>query len=163
MKANYRMSIGAKITRLLAAAKEFNVGRETLVVFLKGEGFDIDDTKQNPRITAEMYEALQGEYAQDKAVKRKSDSIELPKGSLLDSHNKSKEELSPSAKDKKIKKTQPTVVEPPVEKAIVPTEETKESTEKEKVVEEEVKDKEEIKEETPVEQIVEKESIYNTI
>jgi len=79
------MSLGTKNTpRLLAAAKEFNIGKETLIDFLKGKGFDIDGSKPNAKLSEEMYDALQEEFAQDKLAKRKSDAISLPKGSLLD-------------------------------------------------------------------------------
>ncbi len=101
----------------MAAAKEFNIGKETLVDFLKGKGFDIDATKPTAKLTEEMYASLQDEFAQDKAAKRKSDSIALPKGLSIDSLNKSQEQLDLSAKDKKeeksdYKKFNPVVEEP---------------------------------------------------
>ena len=34
--------------RLMAAAKEFNIGKETLVDFLVGKGFSKDDLNQPP-------------------------------------------------------------------------------------------------------------------
>lgn len=95
------MSIGTNTPRLLAAAKEFNIGKETLVDFLKGKGFDIDASKPTAKLTEEMYSSLQAEFAQDKAAKKKSESIALPKGSLIESLNKSQEQLDLSAKDKK--------------------------------------------------------------
>lgn len=99
------MSIGTNTPRLLAAAKEFNIGKETLVEFLKGKGFEIDASKPTAKLSEPMYEALQGEFASDKAVKRKSESIALPKGSLIESLNKSQEQLDITAKDKKEEKT----------------------------------------------------------
>jgi translation initiation factor IF-2 len=95
------MSIGTNTPRLLAAAKEFNIGKETLVEFLKGKGFEIDASKPTAKLTGEMYESLQNEFASDKAAKRKSDAIALPKGSLMESLNKSQEQLDITAKDKK--------------------------------------------------------------
>ncbi len=95
------MSIGTNTPRLLAAAKEFNIGKETLVEFLKGKGFEIDASKPTAKLTGEMYESLQNEFASDKAAKRKSDAIALPKGSLIESLNKSQEQLDITAKDKK--------------------------------------------------------------
>lgn len=100
------MSIGTNTPRLLAAAKEFNIGKETLVEFLKGKGFEIEANKPNTKLTGEMYDSLQAEFAQDKAAKRKSDSIALPKGSLIDNLNKSQEELDITAKDKKEEKVE---------------------------------------------------------
>jgi len=89
----------AKKTRILAAAKELNVGRETALEFLKKKGFEIDDSKPDPKISAEMYNALLEEYADDKAVKKKSDSIELPKGGGA-SKPSEKEEKAKAAKEK---------------------------------------------------------------
>lgn len=107
------MSIGTSNTpRLLAAAKEFNIGKETLVEFLKGKGYDIDASKPNTKLTEEMYDSLQAEFAQDKAAKRKSDAIALPKGSLLDNLNKSQEELDLTVKDKKEEKAETKAPEP---------------------------------------------------
>ena len=48
-----------KLPRLLAAAKEFNVGQDTLVEFLVGKGFDRDELKPTAKLTEEMYHALQ--------------------------------------------------------------------------------------------------------
>lgn len=78
------MSEAKKTTtpRLLAAANEFNIGKETLIDFLTKKGFEID-SKPSTKLTEEMYYALEEEYAKDKAEKRKSESIELPKGSLV--------------------------------------------------------------------------------
>jgi translation initiation factor IF-2 len=120
------MSIGTNTPRLLAAAKEFNIGKETLVEFLKGKGYEIDASKPTAKLSEEMYSSLQNEFAQDKAAKRKSESIALPKGSLIDSLHKTQEQLDITAKDKKEEKPaepkkvekveQPKVVEKPVEK-----------------------------------------------
>ncbi|WP_291908633.1 translation initiation factor IF-2 [Chitinophaga sp. CB10] len=78
--------------RLLAAAKEFNIGKETLIDFLSNKGFDIGGFgSPNARLTAVMYQALQSEFQQDKANKRKSDQIALPKGSVLEAKKKEAE------------------------------------------------------------------------
>lgn len=89
-----------KTPRLLAAAKEFNIGKETLVEFLTDKGFEISSSPST-KLTEEMYNALQVEFAQDKLAKRRSEEIALPKGSLLDSLGKKKESLDITAKDKK--------------------------------------------------------------
>ena len=67
--------------RLMAAVKEFNVGKETLVDFLLGKGFSKDDLKPTSKLTEDMYRALQQEFQGDKVAKLKSDQIDLPKGS----------------------------------------------------------------------------------
>lgn len=90
-----------KTPRLLAAAKEFNIGKETLIDFLKGKGFEVND-KPTSKITEEMYDALQGEFAKDKATKLKSDKISLPKSStsnVVESLSKDETELA-AAKEK---------------------------------------------------------------
>ncbi|KAA5533452.1 translation initiation factor IF-2 [Taibaiella lutea] len=120
------MSIGTNTPRLLAAAKEFNIGKETLVDFLKGKGFEIDASKPTAKLTEEMYSALQNQFAQAKDAKKKSESIALPKGSLIDSLHKTQEQLDITAKDKKEEKPveakkvekaePPKAVEKPVEK-----------------------------------------------
>ena len=79
--------------RLLAAAKEFNIGKETLIDFLSNKGYDMDGFgSPNARLTSQMYTALQSEFQQDKANKRKSDQIALPKGSVLDAMKKKEKE-----------------------------------------------------------------------
>lgn len=126
------MATATKTPRLLAAAKEFNIGKETLVEFLTGKGFDFNASNPNTKLTEEMYDALQAEFAQDKAAKRKSEEIALPKGSLLEGIKKNKEDLditvnkdkkaeapaaaapaAPAAEEKK-KEEKPEVIEAPV-------------------------------------------------
>src|SRR5215218_9098166 len=68
--------------RLMAAAKEFNIGKDTLVDFLVGKGFSKDDLKPTSKLTEEMYRALQAEFQSDKVAKLKSDQIDLPKGAV---------------------------------------------------------------------------------
>src|SRR5690349_22828322 len=68
--------------RLMAAAKEFNIGKDTLVDFLLGKGFSKDDLKPTSKLTEDMYRSLQQEFQSDKVAKLKSDQIDLPKGSV---------------------------------------------------------------------------------
>lgn len=93
------MATAQKTPRLLAAAKEFNIGKDTLIQFLTDRNFDINAKNPNVKLTAEMYEALQSEFAQDKLAKRKSEEIALPKGALLDNIDKTKEELDITVSD----------------------------------------------------------------
>src|SRR5690606_28972287 len=103
------MATATKTPRLLAAAKEFNIGKETLIEFLTGKGFEINASNPNTKITEEMYDALQAEFAQDKLAKRKSEEIALPKGSLVEKKTREDEVILAPAK-----KAEP---EPPVEEA----------------------------------------------
>ena len=107
-----------KLPRLLAAAKEFNIGQDTLIEFLSGKGFAKDDLKPTSKLSEEMYRALQQEFSSDKAAKQKSDQLELPKGSTADAKKKKEEEEilfkkeeKPAAKPKKEEEAKPVVVE----------------------------------------------------
>lgn len=66
----------SKGIRLMKAAKEFNIGRETLVQFLRTKKFEVDDSP-NTVLTEEMYSALISNYADDKAVKKKSENVNI--------------------------------------------------------------------------------------
>ena len=78
--------------RLMAAAKEFNIGKDTLIEFLSGKGFSKDDLKPTSKLTEDMYRSLQLEFAGDKVAKIKSDQIDLPKGGGTDTRKKKDEE-----------------------------------------------------------------------
>ncbi len=78
--------------RLMAAAKEFNIGKETLVDFLVGKGFSKDDLKPTSKLSEDMYRSLQQEFQGDKNAKIKSDQIDLPKGSLEAKKKKEEED-----------------------------------------------------------------------
>ncbi|MEK7226975.1 MAG: translation initiation factor IF-2 N-terminal domain-containing protein, partial [Bacteroidota bacterium] len=81
-----------KLPRLLAAAKEFNVGQDTIIDFLIGKNFPKDELKPTSKLTEEMYRALQMEFQGDKAAKMKSDQLELPKGSTAEARKKKEDE-----------------------------------------------------------------------
>ena len=93
--------------RLMAAAKEFNIGKETLVDFLVGKGFNKDDLKPTSKLTEDMYRALQQEFQSDKVAKLKSDQIDLPKGSL-EAKKKKEDDAAAAAKKEVVKKQEPT-------------------------------------------------------
>src|SRR5437763_16268941 len=78
--------------RLMAAAKEFNIGKDTLVDFLAGKGFSKDDLKPTAKLTEDMYRALQLEFQSDKVAKLKSDQIDLRKGSSAETRKRKEEE-----------------------------------------------------------------------
>jgi len=121
-----------KLPRLLGAAKEFNVGQDTLIDFLIAKGFPKDDLKPTSKLTEEMYRALQMEFQSDKAAKMKSDQLELPKGAAADVKKKKEEEEilfkkedKPAAKAPKKEEPKPVVAkeEPPAPKEEAPKEE----------------------------------------
>jgi translation initiation factor IF-2 len=115
--------------RLMAAAKEFNVGKDTLVDFLVSRGFSKDDLKPTSRLTDEMYLSLQQEFQGDKVAKIKSNQIDLPKGSAEVKKKKEDEAILFKKDPKKIAKEEPpkppevpkpvVAVEPPKEEAPV--------------------------------------------
>src|SRR6187399_337648 len=102
--------------RLMAAAKEFNIGKDTLVDFLTGKGFSKDDLKPTSKLSEDMYRALQQEFQSDKVAKLKSDLIDLPKGVAADLKKKKDEEEIVLKKEKPKEETPPppVVVEQPV-------------------------------------------------
>lgn len=128
------MATAQKTPRLLAAAKEFNIGKDTLVEFLAEKNFELNSSNPNVKLTAEMYKALQDEFAQDKLAKRKSDEIALPKGPLLDNIDKTKEELDITIRD--------------AEEEVKPAEE--EAKKEEPVKETKAKAKKDVEKEEPV-------------
>ena len=101
----------------MAAAKEFNIGKDTLVDFLASKGFDREDLKPTSKLTEDMYNALQREFQGDKVAKIKSDQIDLPKGSVQDKKRKEDEDISIR---KEVKKTDPVKEEKPVVVEVAP-------------------------------------------
>src|SRR5580692_10644119 len=99
--------------RLMAAAKEFNVGKDTLVDFLVAKGFNKDDLKPTSKLTEDMYRSLQQEFQGDKVAKIKSDQIDLPKGSLEAKKKKEDEAIIFKKDIKKIIKEEAPVEELP--------------------------------------------------
>jgi len=83
-----------KLPRLLAAAKEFNIGQDTLIEFLVGKGFDREELKPTAKLSIEMYEALQHNFQGDKNAKSKADQIEIPKSIQAEKRRKEDEEIS---------------------------------------------------------------------
>ena len=100
----------------MAAAKEFNIGKDTLVDFLVSKGFSKDDLKPTSKLTEDMYRSLQQEFQGDKVAKIKSDQIDLPKGSL-EAKKKKEDETVLFKKEivkKPVKEEAPVVEEAPV-------------------------------------------------
>jgi translation initiation factor IF-2 len=87
-----------KLPRLLAAAKEFNIGQDTLIEFLGSKGFPKDDLKPTAKLTESQYYALQAEFQSDKVAKNKADHVELPKNAIADKGKKAEEEPAPAKK-----------------------------------------------------------------
>jgi translation initiation factor IF-2 len=90
--------------RLMAAAKEFNIGTNTLIDFLVSKNFNADELKPTTKLTEAMYHVLQSEFQQDKAAKQKAEQVDLPKGANADQKKKKDEEdLSFKKKEEKAK------------------------------------------------------------
>jgi translation initiation factor IF-2 len=110
--------------RLMAAAKEFNIGKDTLVDFLVAKGFDKDELKPTAKLTVEMYRALQNEFQSDKVAKLKSIQIDLPKGTVAEPKKKKEDEEYTFRKEEKkvVKKEEPAPAPPHLATApVVPT------------------------------------------
>ena len=101
--------------RLMAAAKEFNIGTSTLTDFLVSKGFETNDLKPTSKISEDMYRVLQVEFQPDKVAKQKAEQIDLPKNAPSDGKKrKDEQDLSFTKKETvKIKEEKP-----------LPTEET---------------------------------------
>ena len=65
-----------KVVRLSKAAKEFNVGRDTIIDFLLDKGFEID-RNPNTKLAPEMYNALLEEFQEEKHVREIAQQKEL--------------------------------------------------------------------------------------
>lgn len=78
--------------RLMAAAKEFNIGTGTLTDFLVSKGFETDDLKPSSKISEEMYRVLQVEFQPDKVAKQKAEQIDLPKNAPADAKKRRDEQ-----------------------------------------------------------------------
>ena len=105
-----------KLPRLLAAAKEFNIGQDTLIEFLVKKGFNRDDLKPTAKLSEDQYYALQAEFQSDKVAKNKADQVEIPKGAQAEAKKKKdEEEISFRSKEEKKAppKEEPRPAEPP--------------------------------------------------
>lgn len=110
--------------RLMAAAKEFNIGTNTLIDFLVSKSFSVDDLKPTSKLSEDMYRVLQAEFQQDKVAKQKAEQVDLPKGAASEQKKKKDElDLSIKKKEEKVKPVEVPIVEP-AEKAPEPTPET---------------------------------------
>ncbi len=117
--------------RLMAAAKEFNIGKDTLVDFLVGKGFSKDELKPTAKLSEEMYRALQAEFQSDKVAKLKSEQIDLPKAAAQEARRKKDEEEISFRKEvavraeggKTVKKEEPAPAEVPAPPVIEPVQE----------------------------------------
>jgi translation initiation factor IF-2 len=103
--------------RLMAAAKEFNIGTNTLIDFLVSKGIN-EDLKPSTKLTDTMYRILQQEFQQDKVAHEKAMQIDLPKGAGANDIKKKKDEqdLSFNKKETKAKPAEePKPAEPAAE------------------------------------------------
>ena len=114
-----------KLPRLLAAAKEFNIGQDTLTEFLAGKGFSRDDLKPTSKLTEPMYVALQQAFQSDKVAKQKSDQVELVKNAggdgrkRKDEEDLSKRDVKPKPEVVSTPPPQPEIVQPEPQPEIV--------------------------------------------
>ncbi|MGZ3997863.1 MAG: translation initiation factor IF-2 [Flavisolibacter sp.] len=140
------MAETATTPRLMAAAKEFNVGKDTLVAFLVGKGFDKDELKPTAKLTEAMYRALQAEFQSDKVAKQKAVQIDLPKGSAAETKKKKdeeeiyfrKEEKKTAVKKEEVPAPPPTPVVEQVQEAPTPEAPSQPAAEPQKTEEAEV-------------------------
>ena len=65
-----------KPKRLIAAAKTLNVGTGTIIDFLRGKGFEVED-KPTTKLDEDMYVTLLSEFGDAKSLKETADNIQL--------------------------------------------------------------------------------------
>lgn len=108
----------------MAAAKEFNIGKDTLIDFLVSKGFPGESLNPSSKLTEAMYTALQIEYKGEKAAHEKAMLIDLPKGAGSGDVKKKKDEqdLSFTKKDTKPKAAEEPKMAVPVAAEVTETE-----------------------------------------
>ncbi len=131
--------VATNTPRLMAAAKEFNIGKDTLIEFLESKGFNNDDLKPTAKLTEQMYRVLQAEFQQDKVAKQKAEKIELSKGAGAEAPKKKRDEEDLSFKKKE---TAAPISAPPAE---VPKKEEKPAEAPAAVVPEKIKEEPPVK------------------
>src|SRR5436190_1199797 len=109
-----------KLPRLLQAAREFNIGQDTLIEFLVGKGFSRDALGPTSKLTEDMYRAVQHGFQGDKVAKNKADLIEIPKGVQGERKKRDEEVISFVRDVKPIIKEEPKPVEVKPEPAPAP-------------------------------------------
>jgi len=124
-----------KLPRLLAAAKEFNIGQDTLIEFLVGKGFEKDELKPTAKLSIEMYEALQHNFQGDKNAKTKADQIEIPKSVQAEKRRREEEEITFKREDSKHAPAETTTPKTSPEKNVIEEKPDLSKPPEEKVVE----------------------------
>ncbi len=110
-----------KTPRVMAAALEFNIGKDTLMDFLSSKGFEMGDMKPTSKITEDMYTALQKEFQPDKLAKKKADTVDLPKtGPVEVKKRKDEQDISIVKKEKAPAKPTATEEVPTVVEQVTP-------------------------------------------
>ena len=99
-----------KSIRLVAAAKEFNVGISHIVDLLNAKGFSVE-AKPTTKLSEDMYKLLLKEYGGDKVMKEKADSLNI---GIARKAEKSMEEEIPVKKKEEPEVVKATVTEVPV-------------------------------------------------
>lgn len=122
--------VETKTPRVMAAALEFNIGKDTLMDFLSSKGFDTVELKPTSKITEDMYLALQKEFQPDKLAKKKAEAVDLPKSAPVEAKKRKDEQdisivkkeapVAAPVKEEKPVKEEPSVTEPVVENAEAP-------------------------------------------
>ncbi len=133
--------------RLSKAAKEFNVGKDTIVEYLAKKGFQVDPSP-NTKLTADMYALLVKEYQGEKEVKNeamKLGNLSYKGGSVsVDSALQSQKDVEEEELEEVIIRTN--TISSPTKKA------GKAAASAEPVEEKKEAPKEEVKESAPVEE-----------
>ena len=150
------------VKKLLAVAKELNVGTSTIVDHLTSKGFDIVN-KPNAKIEPEMYDVLLKEFQSSISIKEKADKLLIGNRPVAEP-TKPKEKLSLADRLARLKggadKAKTDEVPPEVkEEAPIPTAEKapEEKAQEEKAPQEDAHQEEAPQEEAPQEKLISEE------
>ena len=119
------------VKRLVAVAKELNVGTGTIVEHLTQNGFEIQN-KPNAKLSPEMYEELLREFQGSISIKEKADQ-------LIIGQSAGKKEEDSSGKDKRTPADSKPAAKKPEEEQKPPEKAKEEEVKEEKAAEPEVK------------------------
>ena len=104
LERDLRLNNSQQNPRLLAVAKEFNVGRDTIIDYLQSIGF-MDELKDTTKLSNEMYKSIQSEFRSDNALKNKADQVEIPKSNLVTNIINNQKEFQNRNNNERIEKT----------------------------------------------------------
>ncbi len=118
----------SKVRRLSKIAREFNVGKDHIVEFLQSKGQDVGSSP-NTKISEDLYELIEAEYASEKSVREKVEEIRIEK---IEAKNKKIADAEEKLAEEETLAKEEVVVEAVIEESTV-KEETPDAPEEQEV------------------------------